>query len=46
MSISERMRTAADVLEEVSSLYGYVRPNHAPWSAKDLRVEAEHVENE
>lgn len=44
--LADRMRQAADTLEEVSSLFGYPVPSMADWSAADLRCEAEHVGNE
>jgi hypothetical protein len=43
--LADKMRTAADVLEEVSDLYGYQYPQHANWSASELNREAEHVEH-
>ena len=43
LSLPDRMRAAADALEEVSALYGYPRTQHAPWSADELRTEAVHV---
>lgn len=42
-SLASRMRSAAEVLEEVSALYGYRYPEHANWTARDLRVESGHV---
>lgn len=41
--LARRMRDAANVLEEVSALYGYRFPNEQGWSATELRREAEHV---
>ena len=41
--LSKRMHDAAEVLEEVSALYGYRYPEHANWTAQDLRVESGHV---
>lgn len=46
MSLADRMRTAADVVEEASRLYGYLNPSEGLWSASRLREEAEHVEGE
>jgi hypothetical protein len=43
MTLAERMRDAADALEEVSALYGYKFPDEAGWSANELRGEAKHV---
>ena len=44
--LSSRMRDAAEVLEEISALYGYKFPEEAGWSAAELRHEAEHVEGD
>lgn len=44
MKLSQRMREAADTIEEAACLYGYLSPGDAPWTAVDLRKEAEHVE--
>jgi hypothetical protein len=44
--LHERMRDAANTLEEVSELYGYSDPKFGSWSAFGLRLEAEHVESE
>lgn len=44
MSVAERMLAAADTLEEVSALYGYLNPAFGPWTADDLRMEAGHVD--
>lgn len=43
-NLPQRMRDAADVLDEVSSLYGYKEPQHAEWSAHALRGEARTLE--
>lgn len=43
MSLSQRMLDAADVLEEVSALYGYPNPTKVPWTAADLVGEFRHV---
>lgn len=43
MTLSARMRTAADTLEELSALYGYRHPAEQGWSAQELRAEAKHV---
>lgn len=40
------MRAAAATVAEVSALYGYLYPEHAQWSARELLVEAVHVEDE
>lgn len=42
----ERMREAADTLEEASRVYGYIHPEDAWWTPKQLRTEAVHVEDE
>ncbi len=44
MSLADEMRTAADTLEAVSGLYEAFEPVKYPWSAEELRREAEHVE--
>lgn len=46
MTLAERMREAADVLEEASKVYGYFDPVEGEWCARRLRDEAEHVEAE
>lgn len=46
MNLADRMRTAADTLEEASALYGYPHPEHASWSPLELRLEAKHVETD
>jgi hypothetical protein len=38
-TLPERMSDAADTLEEVSALYGFAHPEHAQWTAADLRAE-------
>lgn len=38
-----RLGDAANILEEVSTLYGYTCPAAANWSAADLRHEAERL---
>lgn len=43
-SLPARMRDAADTLEEVSALYGYKEPSHAPWDAESLRGESRTLE--
>jgi hypothetical protein len=43
MTLTERMHTAADTLEEISALYGYKFPDEQGWSAAELRGEAKHV---
>lgn len=45
MTIAQRMRDAAKVLEEISSLYGYRHPDEAGWSAHELRNEAKQLES-
>jgi hypothetical protein len=44
--LSERMREAAQTIEEVSELYGYSDPKFGSWSAFSLRLEADHVEED
>lgn len=44
--LAARMRAAADALEEVSTLYGYLTPPGVGWSPAELRAEAKHVEAE
>lgn len=44
-SLAQRMRDAADTLEEASTMYGYRHPCEAGWSADELRSEARHVES-
>jgi hypothetical protein len=39
-TLAQRMRAAADILEELSALYGYRHPDETDWSAKELRAEA------
>ena len=41
LSLPDRMRAAADTLEEASALYGYHLCTH--WSPASLRTEAGHV---
>ena len=41
LSLPDRMRAAADTLEEANALYAYYA--NAPWSASELRTEAGHV---
>ena len=41
LSLPDRMRAAADTLEEANALYAYYA--NAPWSASELRTEADHV---
>lgn len=43
-NLPARMRDAADTLEEVSALYGYKEPDHAPWDAESLRGESRTLE--
>lgn len=43
-TLAERMRAAADTLEEVSAMYGYTRSDCAGWCARDLRTEADILE--
>lgn len=42
-ALALRLGDAADILEQVSALYGYANPHQALWSARDLRYEAEHL---
>jgi hypothetical protein len=44
--LATAMRAAADTLEAVSGLYDAASPPRYPWSAEELRREAEHVEAE
>lgn len=44
--LSKRMRSAANVLEEVSELFDYINPSLADWCAKSLRIEADQLEDE
>lgn len=44
--LHERMREAADVVEEVSELYEAFNPATYSWTAAELRLEATHVEDE
>ena len=41
LSLPDRMRAAADTLEEANALYAYYAD--APWSASELRTEAGYV---
>lgn len=41
--LAERMRQAAETVEEASALYGYRVPEAVNWSAEMLRREAAHV---
>lgn len=45
-TLPERMREAADTLEEASAYYDYRNPSGVNWSAEMLRREAPHVESE
>lgn len=45
-TLPQRMREAADTLEEWSARQGYGSPAGIEWNAKDLRTEAEHLEAE
>lgn len=42
--LHERMREAADTLEEVSQLYEAFNPATYSWTATELRLEATYVE--
>jgi hypothetical protein len=44
MTLSERMRQAADTLAEVAALYGYPHPETVTWHAAELRHEASVIE--
>jgi hypothetical protein len=46
MTLSERMRQAAVILEEVSALYDYLNPECGEWSAERLRHEAQVIEKD
>lgn len=39
-TLALRLGDAADLVEEVSAIYGYARPTTANWSAEQLRYEA------
>jgi hypothetical protein len=43
MSLAERMRQAADTIEEISAFYGYRHPDEQGWSARELRTESQVV---
>jgi hypothetical protein len=45
MNLPQRMRDAANTLQELSTLYGYQHPNQADWSATELRHIAADIEN-
>ena len=40
MTVTDEMRRAADILEAVSTLYGWQDPARGEWSATQLRYEA------
>lgn len=42
--VVSRMREAADILEEVSKLYDVFDPRKWPWTAEELRREADVLE--
>jgi hypothetical protein len=42
--LHERMRAAADTIEEVSAQFGYPNAEYAPWFAAELRSEADVLE--
>jgi hypothetical protein len=44
VTLPQRMRAAADTLNELSTLYGYRWPYEAAWSAQELHTEARHLE--
>lgn len=44
MTLPDRMRQAADTLEEASALYGFGHPGDVAWSPQELRTEAAMVE--
>lgn len=46
MSLADRMRQAADTLEEAAGVYGAFNCQHYLWSAAGLRKEADHVEED
>ena len=45
LTLPDRMRQAAEVLEEVSALYGY-NPAYGLWNAETLTNEADVIESE
>ena len=45
-TLAEKMRFAADVLEEASKRYNVAHPASGSWTAQFLRKEARHVEDE
>lgn len=42
--LPDRMREAAATLTELSTMFGYPLPEHAPWAAVELLAEAEKLE--
>jgi hypothetical protein len=44
VTLSERMRDAADTIEELSAYYGYFHPDTVAWSADELRHESRTLE--
>lgn len=45
-TLPQRMRDAADTLEEYAAYVGYTHTDYAMFNARGLRNEAEHVESE
>lgn len=47
MTVSRsELLTAADILERFSTVYGVLSPEYVAWCPSDLRVEAQHLEDE
>jgi hypothetical protein len=44
MSITDELRLAADIVEKIGRLHGYARPESAEWSPKQLRAEADYLD--
>jgi hypothetical protein len=44
LSLPDRMRAAAEVLGEVSALYGFEHPQQVAWTPAELRGEADDLE--
>lgn len=45
LTLPQRMRVAAEVLEEVSALYGY-NPSYGLWNSETLIKEADVIESD
>lgn len=46
LTLPQRLREAADVVQELSALVGYPNPDCAPWDARSLRTEASVIESD